>query len=91
MDCIIQGLKEWPAFHDLKKIIDDFTDICPILELMSNKEIFSLCSNDIINPFTAIQMNTCLLVLYKSSKILKTAEPIGAQFLVMTSNGPWQV
>ena len=32
-----KGLKEWPAFHDLKKIIDDFTDICPILELMSNK------------------------------------------------------
>ena len=32
-----KGLKEWPAFHDLKKIIDDFSDICPILELMSNK------------------------------------------------------
>ena len=32
-----KGLKEWPAFQDLKKIIDDFSDICPILELMSNK------------------------------------------------------
>ena len=32
-----KGLKEWPAFHALKKIIDDFSDICPILELMSNK------------------------------------------------------
>ena len=36
-----KGLKEWPAFHDLKKIIDDFTDICPILELMSNKAMKS--------------------------------------------------
>ena len=32
-----KGLKEWQAFQDLKKIIDDFSDICPILELMSNK------------------------------------------------------
>ena len=32
-----KGLKEWPAFHALKKIIDDFNDICPLLELMSNK------------------------------------------------------
>ena len=32
-----KGLKEWQAFQDLKKVIDDFSDICPILELMSNK------------------------------------------------------
>ena len=32
-----KALKEWPAFHALKKIIDDFNDICPLLELMSNK------------------------------------------------------
>ena len=32
-----KGLKEWPAFFALKKIIDDFNDICPLLELMSNK------------------------------------------------------
>ena len=32
-----RGLKEWPAFHALKKTIDDFNDICPLLELMSNK------------------------------------------------------
>ena len=32
-----KGLKEWPAFHSLKKTIDDFNDICPLLELMSNK------------------------------------------------------
>ena len=32
-----KALKEWPAFHALKKTIDDFNDICPLLELMSNK------------------------------------------------------
>ena len=32
-----KALKEWPAFHTLKKTIDDFNDICPLLELMSNK------------------------------------------------------
>lgn len=32
-----KGLKEWPAFHALKKTIDDFNDLCPLLELMANK------------------------------------------------------
>ncbi len=32
-----KALKEWPAFFALKKTIDDFNDICPLLELMSNK------------------------------------------------------
>ena len=31
-----KSLKEWPAFHALKKTIDDFHDICPLLELMSS-------------------------------------------------------
>ncbi|CAG9558495.1 unnamed protein product [Danaus chrysippus] len=32
-----KGLKEWPAFYALKKTIDDFNDMCPLLELMANK------------------------------------------------------
>ncbi|XP_049782831.1 dynein axonemal heavy chain 5 [Schistocerca cancellata] len=32
-----KGLKEWPAFHALKKTVDDFNDMCPLLELMANK------------------------------------------------------
>ncbi|XP_075145766.1 dynein axonemal heavy chain 1 [Haematobia irritans] len=32
-----KALKEWPAFHALKKTIDDFNDMCPLLELMANK------------------------------------------------------
>lgn len=32
-----KALKDWPAFHSLKKTIDEFNEICPLLELMSNK------------------------------------------------------
>ena len=32
-----KGLKEWQAFNDLKKKIDDFNETCPLLELMANK------------------------------------------------------
>lgn len=32
-----KGLKEWPAFNDLKSKIDDFNETCPLLELMANK------------------------------------------------------
>ncbi|XP_069464857.1 dynein axonemal heavy chain 8 [Ambystoma mexicanum] len=32
-----KGLKEWQAFLDLKKRIDDFSESCPLLEMMSNK------------------------------------------------------
>ncbi|KAM9807310.1 dynein axonemal heavy chain 5 isoform 2-T2 [Syngnathus typhle] len=32
-----RALKEWQAFLDLKTIIDEFNECCPLLELMSNK------------------------------------------------------
>ena len=32
-----KGLKEWQAFIDLKQKIDDFSESCPLLEMMSNK------------------------------------------------------
>ena len=32
-----KALKDWEAFNELKKKIDDFSESCPLLELMSNK------------------------------------------------------
>lgn len=32
-----KALKEWQAYQDLKKKIDDFSESCPLLELMANK------------------------------------------------------
>uniref|UniRef100_UPI00398E4471 dynein axonemal heavy chain 8-like isoform X2 n=2 Tax=Pristiophorus japonicus TaxID=55135 RepID=UPI00398E4471 len=34
-----KGLKEWQAFLDLKKKVDDFSESCPLLEMMSSKSI----------------------------------------------------
>ncbi|CAF3729197.1 unnamed protein product [Adineta steineri] len=32
-----KGLREFPAYHALKKTIDDFSECCPLLEMMSNR------------------------------------------------------
>ncbi|XP_059149715.1 dynein axonemal heavy chain 5-like isoform X1 [Physella acuta] len=32
-----RALKDWPAFEDLKRTIDDFNEMVPLLELMANK------------------------------------------------------
>jgi dynein heavy chain len=34
-----KGLKEYQAFNELKKTIDDFNETCPLLEMMANKSM----------------------------------------------------
>ncbi|CAL8275103.1 unnamed protein product [Lota lota] len=34
-----KGLKDWQAFKELKKRIDDFSESCPLLEMMANKSM----------------------------------------------------
>eukprot|EP00043_Microstomoeca_roanoka_P013217 m.129292 g.129292 ORF g.129292 m.129292 type:complete len:4796 (-) comp15694_c0_seq1:72-14459(-) len=36
-----KALKEWQAFHELRKRIDDFNETCPLLEAMSNPAMLS--------------------------------------------------
>ncbi|XP_018342058.1 PREDICTED: dynein heavy chain 8, axonemal [Trachymyrmex septentrionalis] len=34
-----KAMREWPAYVDLKKKIDDFNEMCPLLEMMANKAL----------------------------------------------------
>lgn len=59
-----KGLKEWPAFNTLKKTIDDFNDMCPLLELMSNKAMkprhWQRIAEVISRPLEVDNENFCL-------------------------------
>ncbi|KAK9893078.1 hypothetical protein WA026_023570 [Henosepilachna vigintioctopunctata] len=71
-----KALKEWPAYLALKKKIDDFSETCPLLELMTNnamkdrhwKHLSEVCMYkfDVDNPaFTLKGVMAAPLLQYK--------------------------
>ena len=34
-----KGLKDWHAYEELKRKIDEFNNCCPLLEMMTNKSM----------------------------------------------------
>ncbi|KPI94919.1 Dynein heavy chain 8, axonemal [Papilio xuthus] len=71
-----RGMKDWPAFIDLKNKIDDFNQTCPLLELMADKsmkerhwkrlEDLMHCVLDVESPtFTLANVMEAPLLKYK--------------------------
>ncbi|KAJ7340954.1 hypothetical protein JRQ81_004241, partial [Phrynocephalus forsythii] len=59
-----KGLKDWQAYLDLKKRIDDFSESCPLLEMMTNKAMklrhWNRISETTGHPFDVESDSFCL-------------------------------
>ncbi|XP_066479011.1 dynein axonemal heavy chain 5 [Tiliqua scincoides] len=74
-----RALKEWQAFLDLKKTIDDFSECCPLLELMSNKAMMARHWNritDLTNHNFDVENETFKLRNIMEAPLLKYKEEI---------------
>nr|XP_046263890.1 dynein axonemal heavy chain 8-like isoform X2 [Scatophagus argus] len=74
-----KGLKEWQAFLDLKKTIDDFSESCPLLEMMANKSVVRR-HWDMITELTGhqfeVESNTFTLQNIMEAPLLKYKDDI---------------
>ncbi|XP_041462810.1 dynein heavy chain 5, axonemal-like [Lytechinus variegatus] len=74
-----KALKEWQAFMDLKKKIDDFSECCPLLEMMANKAMMTRHWDRIAN-LTAhtfdVESDTFLLRNIMTAPLLPNKEDI---------------
>ncbi|XP_077580363.1 dynein axonemal heavy chain 8-like [Stigmatopora nigra] len=74
-----KGLKEWQAFMDLKKTIDDFSELCPLLEMMTNKSMIRRHWDQISNMTGhtfEVESPTCTLDNIMEAPLLKFKDDI---------------
>ncbi|KAH0622614.1 hypothetical protein JD844_025060 [Phrynosoma platyrhinos] len=77
-----KGLKDWQAFLDLKKRIDDFSESCPLLEMMTNKAMklrhWNRISETTGHPFDVESDSFCLRNIMEAP-LLKHKDDIEAE------------
>ena len=74
-----KGLKEWQAFLDLKKTIDDFSESCPLLEMMANKSMMRRHWNritDLTGHQFEVESTTFMLQNIMEAPLLKFKDDI---------------
>ena len=83
-----KALKEWQAYEDLRKTIDDFNETCPLLELMANKSM-QLRHWERISKITShvfdIESDNFLLRNLMAAPLLKYKEDIEVSNLMVQS------
>ena len=75
-----KALKDWQAFIDLKKTIDDFNESCPLLEMMSHKAMkdrhWQRISDVTKHPLDIQGVDTFTLKVLMQAPLLKCKEDI---------------
>ncbi|XP_019712193.1 dynein heavy chain 8, axonemal [Hippocampus comes] len=74
-----KALKEWQAFMDLKQTIDDFNELCPLLEMMTNKSMIRRHWDQISNLTGhefEVESPTCTLDNIMEAPLLKYKDDI---------------
>ncbi|XP_066913562.1 dynein axonemal heavy chain 5-like [Clytia hemisphaerica] len=74
-----RGLKDWQAYLDLKKQIDDFNESCPLLEMMANKAMKARHwkkIGEITNHQFDVESETFLLKNIMEAPLLENKEDI---------------
>ncbi|XP_067366741.1 dynein axonemal heavy chain 5 isoform X3 [Channa argus] len=74
-----RALKEWQAFLDLKKTIDEFSECCPVLELMTNKAMMTRHwkrITEVTGHFFEVESDTFKLRNIMEAPLLKYKEEI---------------
>uniref|UniRef100_A0A8C4E9U5 AAA+ ATPase domain-containing protein n=1 Tax=Dicentrarchus labrax TaxID=13489 RepID=A0A8C4E9U5_DICLA len=74
-----KGLKDWQAFQDLKKTIDNFSESCPLLEMMANKSMMRRHWDritDLTGHQFEVESNTFMLQNIMEAPLLKYKDDI---------------